>query len=230
VKRVVFMATTFCPDCGKEQKASSRFCTQCGASVIQSNENYETPMQKRTKTPDRDPMPKAKIAIVGLFTVIVLILVFIFYNYLTIEQHGVIAAQPEVGDGRLYENRTVEMVDVASEVRDGYLVFSLDDVFEYELVRAEYKGATKEVPVLSYISPHGKLVTAISISEPCNATRFTIIDGAIKCNNCNAKWEVATMKALSCCPNNYPDPINSHVVGNEVRVPIATLEEWRRRL
>ncbi len=224
------MAATFCPDCGSEQKASAKFCAQCGASIAQSVSNQTTPMQKRTKAPDRDPMPKAKIAIAGLFGIIVVILVIIFYNYITIEEHGVIAAQPTVGDGRFYEDRTVEMVDIESEVRNGNLVFSVDDVLEYELVRVEYKGSTAEVPVLAYISPHGKLVTAISISEPCNATRFTIIDGAIKCNNCDAKWEVATMQALSCCPNNYPDPINSEVVGNEVRVPISTLENWRRRL
>ncbi len=226
------MTSRFCPQCGTEQKAQAKFCTQCGESLIGKviDQPLTTPMSKKSAPPNRDPMPKAKIAMAGLFGMIVVILLIIFYNYLTIEEHGVIAAQPVVGDGRFYENRTVEMVDVTSQVRDGYLVFSLDDVLEHELVRVEYKSETTSIPVLSYLSPRGKLVTAISISEPCNATRFTIIDGAIKCNNCNAKWEVGTMKALSCCPNNSPDPINSEVIGNEVRVAISTLENWRRRL
>ncbi len=224
------MSIRLCPQCGSEQKEHAKFCTQCGESLEQQSGGQQTPMQNRAQAPKHDPMPKAKMAILGLFGVIVLILLIIFYNYLTIEEHGVIAAQPTVGDGRFYEDRTVNMVDVQSQVRDGYLVFSLDDVLEHELVRVEYKSSTATIPVLAYISPKGKLVTAISISEPCNATRFTIIDGAIKCDNCNAKWEVGTMKALSCCPNNYPDPINSEVVGNEARVALSTLENWRRRL
>ncbi len=227
------MSSLFCPQCGSEQKSQAKFCTQCGESLIREplkEPDAAAPTSQRSAPPAKDPMPKAKIAIAGLFGIVVLILLIIFYNYLTIEEHGVIAAQPVVGDGRFYENRTVEMVDVSSQVRDGHLIFSLNDVLEHELVRVEYRGETTKIPVLSYISPRGKLVTAISISEPCNATRFTIIDGAIKCNNCDAKWEVGTMQALSCCPNNYPAPINSEVIGNEVRVAISTLENWRRRL
>lgn len=225
------MSNRFCPQCGSEQKMHARFCTQCGKTIEgEGGGTGPSPMQKRTAPPERDPMPKARMLILGMFGVIVLILLIIFYNYLTIEEHAVIAAQPTIGDGRFYEDRTVNMVDVPSQVRDGYLIFSLNDVLEKDLVRVEYQSPTATIPVLSYISPKGKLVTAISISEPCNATRFTIIDGAIKCDNCNAKWEVGTMKALSCCPNNYPDPINSEVVGDEVRVAISTLEDWRRRL
>jgi hypothetical protein len=221
------MQNRLCPQCGVEVTVNAKFCRHCGMSLTQ---HTITPVRARMQTPKRDPMPKAKMFIVVFFGMIVLILFLIFYNYLTIEEHGVIAAQPTVGDGRFYENRTVEMVDITSHIRDGYLIFSLDDVFQHELVRVEYRSSTASIPVLSYISPKGKLVTAISISEPCNATRFTIIDGAIKCDNCNAQWEVGTMKALSCCPNNYPDPINSDVIGNEVRVSLNTLENWRRRL
>jgi uncharacterized protein len=225
------MASRFCPQCGSEQKDTAKFCTQCGAAAGPAE--TDRPMQARdlrTAPPAKDPMPKARYLIGGLFAAILFILVFIFYNYLTIEEHGVFARQPTVGDGRSYAERTVEMVDIPSRISDGYLVFSLDQVFEHELVRVEYQSPTATIPVLSYISPHGKLVTAISISEPCNATYFTIIDGAIKCNNCNARWEVGTMQALSCCPNNYPDPIASEVIGNEVRISLTTLEEWRRRL
>lgn len=225
------MSKRFCPQCGSEEKVSAKFCTQCGELLTQNKgETVTTPLQTRTAPPERDPVPKARIMILGLFGVIVVILLIIFYNYLTIEEHAVIAAQPTVGDGRIYDDATVNMVDVPSHVRDGYLIFSLDDVLNHGLVRVEYEGSTSIIPVLSYVSPKGKLVTAISISEPCNATRFTIIDGAIKCDNCNAKWDVGTMQALSCCPNNYPDPINSEVVGNEVRIALSTLENWRRRL
>jgi hypothetical protein len=226
------MTLRYCPKCGSGQKEKANFCTKCGRAFSQPKNGraIETPMSKRMAPPKNDPMPKARLAIIGLFTFIFIILFFIFYNYLTIEEHSVIAAQPVVGDGRLYENRTISMVDVDSRVENGHLVFSLNDVLEYELVRVKYDSGTTNIPVLSYISPKGKLVTAISISEPCNATRFTIIDGAIKCDNCNAKWEVGTMQALSCCPNNYPDPINSEVIGNEVRVSLSTLEDWRRRL
>jgi uncharacterized protein len=225
------MTSRTCKQCGTTLNDTAKFCTNCGTPVATGTETKQ-PIQQRDRTspPKKDPMPKARFAVIGFFGAIVVILILIFIRFLTIEEHGVIAGQPVVGDGRNYENRTVEMVEVGSEVRDGHLVFSLDDVLQHELVQVEYRGETAIVPVLAYISPKGKLVTAISISEPCNATHFTIIGNTIKCNNCSANWDLNTMQAYACCPNNPPDPIPSQTVGNEVRVAIATLENWRRRL
>jgi uncharacterized protein len=224
------MATRYCTNCGHALKDKAKFCTNCGTAVITNETSQPATSSKTEPEPRSNRVPIAKRVILGLFVIIVLILIFILVNFLTVEEHGVIAGQAIVGDGIDYTNRTVEMIDISSRVEDGFLIFSLDDVRQHQLVKTEYQGATAIVPVLAYISPKGRLVTAISLSEPCNATRFTIIDNAIKCNNCPAHWELNTMNALACCPNNPPDPISSQVVGNEVRIAVSTLENWRRRL
>jgi uncharacterized protein len=224
------MARRYCTNCGIELKEGAKFCSECGTAADAAGVSQPEKVQNTIRAQRADTSPKAKRVILGLFALIILILVFIFINFLTVEEHGVIAGQATVGSGVDYANRTVEMIDIPSRVEDGFLVFSLDDVRRHELIKVEYQSATATVPVLAYISPKGRLVTAISISEPCNATRFTIIDNTIKCNNCPANWELSTMKALACCPNNPPDPIPSQVTGNEVRVAVTTLEQWRRRL
>ncbi len=224
------MTSRFCTNCGHELKAASRFCNECGTPVAPEKTQSVNIPSTHTGQSAAATVPKAKRLILGLFALIVAILVFIFINFLTVEEHGIIAAQPSIGDGIDYTDRTVDMVDIPSRIENGFLVFSLSDVRTHQLVRVEYQHATATIPVLAYISPKGKLVTAISISEPCNATRFTIISNAIKCNNCPANWELNTMQALACCPNNPPDPIPSEVIGNDVRVALSTLENWRRRL
>jgi uncharacterized protein len=224
------MAGRYCTNCGAELKVGAKFCTECGTAADAPGVSLPGKTRNTERIRKTDASPKAKRVIIGLFALIVLILVYIFINFLTVEEHGVIAGQTTVGNGVDYTNRTVEMIDIPSRVENGFLIFSVDDVRQHELIKVEYQSATATVPVLAYISPKGRLVTAISISEPCNATRFTIIDNAIKCNNCPANWELNTMKALACCPNNPPDPIPSQVIGNEVRIAVTTLEQWRRRL
>jgi len=153
-----------------------------------------------------------------------------FLRELTRDEHPVISKQPILSEPIDYTDAKIEMVDVASRVENGSIIFSLDEVKKFRLVRIHYKGHTADTPVLAYISGEGRLVTAISRSEPDNATTFSIEGTSIKCGNCPANWQLNNMKANACCPRNYPDPIPSKVVGNEIHIAEDVVANWKSRL
>ena len=68
------------------------------------------------------------------------------------------------------------MTDVSANVENGKISIPLDMVKEKKMVRFEYKGNGVKIPIVSYITPAGKVVTAVSMCEPCRSTRFHIKD------------------------------------------------------
>lgn len=129
-----------------------------------------------------------------------------------------------------YGDREIPMTDIQFRVDNGYVIFSLDDVIQHRIVFINYHGPTSPIPVMAYISPNGKLVTAISINEPCIETRFKIVGNDIKAEKCRAIWDMNSMEAHICCTNNYPDPIPSEVTERTVRIPERSILSWNRRL
>ncbi len=171
-----------------------------------------------------------RYVLIGIFAIIGVYLIVTLYNYIYFEEHDVIATQPVVSDPVDYTDREIAMTEINGTVEDGYFTFPLQEVLDHKLVRLEYQGPTAIIPVLAYISTRGKLVTSISISEPSNSSRFTIMNNEIHNNNCPSHWELDSMRALACCGNNYPDPIPSEVRDGKVMIAVSTIENWRRRL
>lgn len=212
-----------CTNCGSQLKEGSKFCPQCGTSITAA----ETVVRAEPST-----KPRFRSRIVGLaFAGLVLVFgLTTFFRELTREDHPVISAQPVVSEPIDYTNAKIEMVDVPSRVKNGKVIFSLDDVMKHRLVRIHYKGPTIDVPILAYVSGEGKLVTAISRSEPDNATTFSIEGASIKCGNCPANWQLNNMKPNACCPRYPPDPIPSVLVGNEVQIEEKVVANWKSRM
>jgi hypothetical protein len=84
--------------------------------------------------------------------------------------------------------------------------------------------------MMAYITPDGRAVTAISMSEHCGSKEFKIKENKIYCAQCASSWDMMTMEAYACCAPYYPDPVPSKVVGNEVHISKEVVEKWAGRL
>jgi hypothetical protein len=215
---------SICRSCGSEMSDQDSICPSCGAAREQTVAGLEVPRdQQRT-----DSVFKRT----GIFVIPLVLLAggWIFYSYLQPGVNKVIRNQPVVTQPASYDSNTVSMTAVAFRIDGGDIVFSLDDLRKYRLIRFEYPAKNIVRPVMAYIDPDGRAVTAISISDHCGSTEFEIRDNQIYCAHCPSHWDMRTMEPYACCGTYYPDPIASRVVGNEVRIPKDEVEKWAGRL
>lgn len=209
-----------CSTCGSTLASSARYCPNCGTPVTAAADEPR-PATHRSTT--------QRVGMV-LFPLVLIGGAVIFIQYLNPSVHSVIKQQPVVAAPVEYGAEPVVMTSIGFRDDGGDLVFSLEDLKRYRLVRFEYRGGQTPRSVMAYLAPTGQLVTAISYSEHCGSTEFTIKENKIFCARCPSNWDMMTMEAYACCAKYFPDPIPSRVDGSEVRVPKLLVERWAGRL
>jgi len=83
-----------------------------------------------------------------------------------------------------YSGQTISTTDIVAKVESGKISIPMDVLKEKKMVRFEYEGHGVKVPLLTYVTSTGRVVTAVSICEPCRSTRFHIEGKSIVCNVC----------------------------------------------
>ena len=123
------------------------------------------------------------------------------------------------------------MTDISVKVENGKISIPLDAVKEKKMVRFEYEGNGGKIPIVSYITPAGKVITAVSMCEPCRSTRFHIKDKSLFCNACNTEWNLETLKGIQGgCLNYPPDVIPSTLVQNQIQIDEKIVAQWKPRV
>lgn len=223
--------TTFCPKCGKSVVPEADFCNHCGASLTGKKPARQEWQSKREKVVGKGALKGRHrwkfLAIAGVLVTV---------GYLVISNlpkggSPVINAQPPVTAGVSYPVADLPMFDTPSAVEGENIVVPLDLVREKKFVAFAYNGPNGMVPLLAYVSTKGKIVTAISMCEPCNSRRFHIRGNKIVCNSCGTTWELDSLEPLSgSCGKYPPDALPNMVVGKQIRIDKHSVENWRPRV
>jgi uncharacterized membrane protein len=130
-----------------------------------------------------------------------------------------------------YTGQKIPMTDVQPSVGNGKISIPLDLVLEKRIVRFEYEANGSKIPLLSYITQTGKVVTAVSMCEPCRSTRFHIKDKTIVCNACGTLWNLETLKGISGgCLNYPPDLLPSTVDKGRIQIDEKVVAQWKPRV
>ena len=217
-----------CMACGTGLAVSTKFCPSCGAPVAAfTDSGGRSPSGEVTRIQTTSIFRR-----VGLILIPIILIVggVVFYSYVSPSVQSVIKKQPVVARPDDYDSNVVTMTNVSYRLEGDDIVFSLSDLKQYRLIRFEYPTRTIVRPVMAYIDPQGRAVTAISLSDHCGSTEFQIKNNQIYCAHCPSHWDMMTMEAYACCGTYYPDPIPSKVVGNEVHIPKQEVENWAGRL
>jgi len=106
-----------------------------------------------------------------------------------------------------YTGQTISMVDIQAKVENGKISIPLDVVMEKKIVRFEYEGQGLKIPLLSYITLAGRVITAVSMCEPCRSTRFHIKDKTLVCNACYTEWNLDSLKGIRGGCIDYPPEV-----------------------
>ncbi|MBI4743445.1 MAG: DUF2318 domain-containing protein [Actinobacteria bacterium] len=135
----------------------------------------------------------------------------------------------------------IEMIPVKAEETGDSVVVSLDDVKKNKLVGFEYSkvtipsgfGAARPFPLVAYIAPSGKLVTGVSLCEPCKSTLFYIdsADQTLTCKACGTKWNLETLEGISGgCPKYPPDEFQHEIKDGKIYIKASGIASWKPRI
>ena len=215
-----------CSNCGSVLPSDARFCSTCGTAVGTT----PTPREGEARENQSGGKPPTRKVARVAFPIVLILGLGVFMMYVNPSVNSVIKKQPVVAQPADYDSNFVTMTNVTYTEEGSDLVFSLADLKRYRLIRFEYPTATTVRPVMAYLAPDGRLVTAISVSDHCGSTEFKIKDNKIYCAHCPSVWDMMTMEAYTCCARYYPDPIPSRVVGNVVHISKDVVEKWAGRL
>lgn len=222
----------FCSQCGKPLQADANFCTACGAPLGGSSHGRRDLKHKRERVL-ANQQGKSHATVQKLIggSVVLLIGGWLFINNLPGKANPIIEAQPTVSSAPKYPKAPTQMFDLSAKVENGRITIPLDVVVQRKFVAFDYVGQTAEVPLLAYVSGEGKLVTGVSMCEPCNSRRFHIKGDELICNACGTTWELDNLSPISgACGRFPPDAIPSSVAGNEVQIDEASVASWRPRI
>ena len=221
----------FCSGCGKPMAQEANFCTNCGSSLSGKAPAKAEWLDKRQKVLGwqqgrgngwaRTLLWIAGIAFLG------------GWLYMNLPESGnpVIKISPVVANAVFYSQTAQQMENISAKVDNGKIIVPLDILEAKKFIKFLYGDATSGLPMLAYISSEGKIVTAVSMCEPCNSTDFHIKGDKLICNSCGSTWELNTLTAVSgSCGRYPPDAVPNTVAGNEIRIDEQIVARWQRRI
>ena len=215
-----------CPKCQTKNQDSSRFCKKCGLQLSNSSfqDKKEKVLGERKGKSYWVPVSLAIIAIA---------LAGIGYWVIqgNTEANSKVSSQPKVSSSVDYTGQTVRMTDIQAKVEKGKISIPLNEVMEKKMVRFEYQANGVYVPLLSYMTQSGRVVTAVSMCEPCKSTRFHIKDKTLVCNACYTEWDLENLKGIKGgCLNYPPDVIPSTIEKGRILIEEKIVKEWKPRI
>ncbi len=211
-----------CSKCGSQLDGNPAYCPSCGAAVETSAGHQPSANAERGAASLRKP---------GMILLLLLVIGLIVYLiYINPSAHPVIKGQPVVSQTVETDTGFIASTPVRVNEKDDYLTIPLDDVIRYRIARFEYQTPTTRRAVIAYLTPEGKVVTAMSVSEHCGSTDFKLKGSHIYCAQCPSHWDMTTMEAYACCGKYFPDPIPSDVMDGNIRIQKKIVENWAGRL
>jgi hypothetical protein len=205
-----------CPQCGSQQLSNAVVCLQCGHVL-------------RIIEPSKQQILIKRASIVILIVVLV---AGVGYFFATIGRtyHPVIDHQPSIGYGVAPSKERINSSSMTAVIDGNDIVIPSEKVMSYRIVRIKDPEQVQSIPVLIYVTPRGKIVTSMSLSESCRSDDFYLEGNNIHCANCPSYWNMESLEAYACCQKYYPEPIPSTVVNGMIRINKKTVQEWRTRL
>lgn len=219
----------YCSQCGVAVQTEDQFCTSCGNQINQSVTRKSSGFsEKRARVLGKNNKASRNKYVVTLFSLAIFVLGAVSYiQSLPEKGNPLIKSQPVVSTPVNYPNRGIQMASVIPTVNNGKISIPFDAVLDNKFISFKYNS----IPLLAYISNEGKLVTAVSMCEPCNSTKFHIKGESLICNSCGTKWELNDLSEISgACGDFPPDVIPSVVRGNEVQIDESIVGRWRPRI
>jgi len=215
-----------CPKCQTKNQDSSHFCKKCGFQL--SGSSFQ---DKKEKVLGEKKRKSYWIPISLLMIAVVLGGIGYWIIQGDTGANPKVSSQPKVSGKVDYIGQTIRMTDILAKAEKGKISIPLDVVKEKKMVRFEYEVNGVKIPLLSYITPSGRVVTAVSMCEPCRSTRFHIQNKTLVCNACYTEWNLETLKGIKGgCLAYPPDVIPSTIEKDRIQIDEKIVTQWKPRV
>ncbi len=168
-----------------------------------------------------------------LYTSLVLLIlgfgVYIFYSTAFREFHPVIDKQPKLEYPAIRNQERIDATIIEVKNNISTISVSFASIEQNTIVKFFDPDKLFNIPIIAYITPRGKIVTAISMSENCTSKEFYLENNNIHCANCPSYWNMESLEAYACCQRYYPDPIPSKLVNGEIIIEKSVFANWQKR-
>lgn len=138
-----------------------------------------------------------------------------------------------VADTRSYIGKLVPMTTIDPEIKDGNVVFPLEEVNTNNIVYFEIENDQNVlVPLMAYITPTGRLFVGSSMCEPCRGRKFSLAGETMVCDTCKTTYNIETHEFISgvpVCGSLPPVYMNPQVEEGNVMVDHNEILSWRIR-
>ena len=215
-----------CPKCQTKNQDSNNFCKKCGFQLSGSSfqDKKEKVLGERKSKPYWVSISLAVVAVI-----------LAGVGYWLIKGDSAadprVSSQPKVSGKVDYAGQKIAMADIQAKVEKGKISIPLDVVKEKKMVRFDYENNGNKIPLLAYLTQTGRVVTAVSMCEPCRSTRFHINDKKIVCNACGTEWNLETLKGIQGgCLNYPPDVIPSMIEKDRIQIDEKNITQWKPRV
>lgn len=214
-----------CPSCGKQINENASACPGCGHSVPGPG----IPSGARRQKPEMTRRVRMWYALFSI--ALVCVFGYLFVDNLPGKKPPIVERQPSVEMASMFMGQTYEQTTVPSRVEGSEIVVSLPALLEHKIIAFEYDNRSTIIPLIAFINNEGTLVTAFRMCEPCNSNLFSIEGTELLCGKCDTKWDLTTLEGLQgACMKYPPDPIPSRIEGNEIRISVDAVRNWKLRL
>jgi len=222
----------FCSYCGNSVQNSNKFCNTCGSNLNKSDTansgGFENKREKVLGRNEKSGSIKPGYIVFGF---IIIFGLGAFWQSLPDNTNPILENQPIVSEPVKYSGNALQMASIQAKTENGKIILPFELVKQKKFVTFSYQSSSGNIPLLAYISGEGKLVTAVSMCEPCNSTRFHINGSTLICNSCGTTWELDNLNAISgACGKYPPDAIPSKIAAGNIYIDEAIVSRWQRRI
>jgi uncharacterized protein len=222
-----------CPKCQTKIQESSNFCKKCGFKLSNSSFEDKSPFgakKEKVLGEKKKGFPWVLISLAVAAVALAGVAYWIVQDKTETNQK---VSQPKVKVSERvdYAGQTVRMTDIQAKVEKGKISIPVETVMEKKIVRLEYDGKDTVIPLVAYIIQSGKVVTAVSMCEPCRSTRFHIKEKTLVCNACATEWNLETLQGISGgCLDYPPDVLPSTIENGKILIDEKTVQQWKPRV
>lgn len=217
-----------CPQCHTKNQDESPACKACGSPFSSSpdREKKEEVLDEKARSRSR------KFIVTATMTFVVVAgLGYWYFRGESASSDPKTPSSPKVYSRVDYTGQKVVMSDISVKVEKGKISIPIETVLEKKLVRFEYEGKEGRLPLLAYVTPSGKIITAVSLCEPCRSTRFHIEGKKLVCNACATQWNLETLKGIQGgCLKYPPDALPNTIDKGFIQIDENVVKAWKPRV